>query len=264
MKHTPLDDPSALRDACPATMRALIEGTPIHDSSSSPQARVYYADAAGGLYLKRAAAGALAREATMTGYFHGLGIGARLLGYVGAEEDWMLTAALGGDDCTAARYLERPERLAETIGTLLRRLHETDASDCPMRDCMDRCRADVEANVEARLRHPPEASQMFGHASVEEAYRVASEGLGGLTGRVLLHGDYCLPNIMLDDWRLSGYIDVGGAGVGDRHVDVFWGAWTLMFNLHTDRYRNRFLDAYGRDVIDEEALAVVGAAAVFG
>ena len=32
----------------------------------------------------------------------------------------------------------------------------------------------------------------------------------------------------------------------------------------TDAYRDRFLDAYGRDKIDEEKLRIVAAAEVFG
>ena len=79
----------------------------------------------------------------------------------------------------------------------------------------------------------------------------------------LLHGDYCLPNVILDDWRFSGFIDLDHAGLSDRHIDVFWGAWTLWFNLHTSAYCNRFLDAYGRDVIDEGKLAAIAAMECF-
>ena len=69
---------------------------------------------------------------------------------------------------------------------------------------------------------------------------------------------------MLDDWRFSGFIDLGNGGVGDKHIDLFWGAWTLNFNLKTDKYRNRFLDAYGRSDIEEEIFRVIAAAEVFG
>jgi kanamycin kinase len=69
---------------------------------------------------------------------------------------------------------------------------------------------------------------------------------------------------MLEDWRFTGFIDVGNGGVGDRHVDLFWGAWTLCFNLGTDAYRARFLDAYGRDKAEEEKLRLIAAAEIFG
>ena len=90
------------------------------------------------------------------------------------------------------------------------------------------------------------------------------EGKDALQGKALLHGDYCLPNIILNDWKFSAFIDVGDGGVGDRHIDLFWGAWTLFFNLKTQAYRERFLDAYGRDQVNEELLKVVAAIAVFG
>jgi kanamycin kinase len=68
---------------------------------------------------------------------------------------------------------------------------------------------------------------------------------------------------MLDNWKPSGFIDVGGGGVGDRHVDLFWGKWTLNFNLKTDKYCDYFLDAYGRENFDEEMLRVIAAIEVF-
>jgi kanamycin kinase len=73
-----------------------------------------------------------------------------------------------------------------------------------------------------------------------------------------------LPNIILDSWKLSGFIDLGNVGVGDRHVDLFWGSWTLGFNLGTNAYKDYFFDAYGRDKIIPEKINVVAAAEVFG
>ena len=69
---------------------------------------------------------------------------------------------------------------------------------------------------------------------------------------------------MLENWRFSGFIDLDGAGIGDRHIDLFWGRWSLGFNLGTYEYSDRFFDAYGRDKINEDTLRVVAAAEVFG
>jgi kanamycin kinase len=46
--------------------------------------------------------------------------------------------------------------------------------------------------------------------------------------------------------------------------EAFRGSWILGFNLHTDAYRGRFFDAYGRDRVDEDLIRVVAAAEVFG
>ena len=52
--------------------------------------------------------------------------------------------------------------------------------------------------------------------------------------------------------------------MGDRHIDLFWGVWSLFFNLKTDAWGDRFLDVYGRDKIDKDILAAIAAFEVFG
>ena len=85
-----------------------------------------------------------------------------------------------------------------------------------------------------------------------------------LKNDTLIHGDYCLPNVMLDNWKFSAFIDVGNGGVGDKHIDLFWGVWTLWYNLKTHEYGDRFLDAYGGQNFDRDMLRVVAAYEVFG
>ena len=80
-----------------------------------------------------------------------------------------------------------------------------------------------------------------------------------LKSDILTHGDYCLPNIMLSNWKFSGFIDVGSGGLGDRHMDLLWGMWSLRFNLKTTRFCDRFLDAYGREDIEPELLRAIAA-----
>ena len=46
--------------------------------------------------------------------------------------------------------------------------------------------------------------------------------------------------------------------------DLFWGIWTLFFNLKTNDYCQRYLDVYGRDLVSEDALRTIAAIEVFG
>ena len=47
-------------------------------------------------------------------------------------------------------------------------------------------------------------------------------------------------------------------------VDILWGIWTLKYNLGIGKYSSRFMDAYGRDVIDEDKLRHIAAMEMFG
>ena len=248
----------------PRELRHFVSDARIYDSSSSPEAKVYFIDKENGYYLKSSGKGTLEKEAQMTGYFHAKALGPEVLQYITEGRDWLLTAAVDGEDCLHARYLADPQRLCDTLACELRRLHETGFTSCPVPDRT----ADYLAFAEKKYRegtydssHFPDS---FGYSSAREAYAVLSAGKDALQSRVLLHGDYCLPNVILKDWALSGFIDVGCGGVGDRHIDLFWGVWSLEFNLKTGRYRGRFLDAYGRDKADEDILKIIAAAEVFG
>ena len=78
----------------PKEIKNFISDAPIYDSSSSPEARVYFVDKEEGYYLKRANLGKLAKEAKMTHYFYSKGLGAEVLDYTANDRDWLLTALM--------------------------------------------------------------------------------------------------------------------------------------------------------------------------
>ena len=259
MKKTPI---SVNFNDFPEEFHPSLERARVFDSSCSPEARVYFLDLDGGFYLKTAAGGSLKKEALMDDYFFKKGLGApEVVRYLEGERDWLLTTHVAGEDCTHADYLADPKRLCDLLAVKLRELHETDFSGCPIIDHT----ANYLATAEKNYRNGQFDLSYFDETSTpDEAWHLLQEGKHLLKTDTLLHGDYCLPNVMLDNWNFSGFIDLGNGGVGDRHVDLYWGAWTLKFNLGTDEYRQRFFDAYGRDRVDEDVIRVVSAAEAFG
>ena len=253
----------SIPERLPDEIESFISSYPIYDSSCSPEARVYFIERDGGYYLKISERGTLEREAKMNGYFHSRGLGVRVMSYLSEERDYMLTERAEGEDLTHELYLADPKRLAISMGELLRSLHETDYVGCPIIRTPEYLET-VERNYKKGYFDLSLFGDKASFKSAEEAYRFVSENAHVLRADTLIHGDYCLPNILFEDWKFSKFIDLGGGGVGDRHIDLFWGAWTLNFNLKTDKFRDIFFDAYGRDVIDDLALRVIEAAEVFG
>ncbi len=261
MKRTPLSlDVSTI----PSQFHPWFADAGVFDSSCSHAARVYFLDKGPGYYLKTAPKGTLAREAALTQFFHSKGLGAEVLAYESLDADWMLTIRVRGEDCIDPQYIADPVRLCDTTAQLLRQLHETDFTGCPVADRTADYLANARRNWENKAYDASLFPDNWGYATAEEAWAELERNGKYLQQDTLLHGDYCLPNIMLDNWKFSAFIDLDAGGVGDKHIDLFWGMWSLQFNLKTDAYRERFLDAYGRDGICEDTFRTIAAAEVFG
>ena len=252
-------------DIYPREIRPFLNGAPAYDSSCSSSARVFFIDKEGGFFLKESVDGSLKTEAAMTKYFHSLHLSAEML-YYGTHDgkDYLVTRKVQGEDCVHPDYLADPKRLCDTTASILRKLHETTPEGCPVQDRNLTYVETVKQGISKRSYEPDLFAGMYNFGSFEEAQRTAEEGFSLMQRDALLHGDYCLPNIILDNWKLSGFIDVGCGGIGDRHIDILWGIWTLKYNLGTVQYTDRFLDAYGRDKIEIEKLRHLAAMEMIG
>ena len=68
---------------------------------------------------------------------------------------------------------------------------------------------------------------------------------------VFCHGDVCMPNFLYDHHELSAVLDVSGAGINDRYLDLSIAIRTLRYNLEatnqtmTKQDVQLFLDTYG-------------------
>ena len=247
----------------PHEIKSFLIGADIYDSSCSKLAKVYYIDKNQGYFLKITAAGDLKTENLMQKYFHSIGLTPAVLFYQTIEDkDYLITEKVYGEDCT--HYFNDPERLCDTIAANLRKLHEQPIADCPIQDRITGYVSAVH-NGHARGKYEHDLFKgLWEFSSVQDAWDAAKEGIQSLERNTLIHGDYCLPNIILNNWKLSGFIDLGRGGVGDRHIDVLWGIWTLKYNLGTAQYTDRFIDAYGRDFVNKDKLRCIAAMEMFG
>ena len=131
------------------------------------------------------------------GFFHEMG------------DDWLVTRAVRGVPLHDRSLGWEPERVATTLGEILRAMHGTDATGCPF-----------------GVRKP---------------------------GNVLVHGDYCLPNVLVEDGTLSALVDVGRAGLASPEIDLAAGVWTLQYN-YGPGFARPFLDAYGWPPMTDQAI----------
>lgn len=61
---------------------------------------------------------------------------------------------------------------------------------------------------------------------------------------VFTHGDYCVPNVILENGNLSGFVDWESAGVADRYQDIALLTRSILHNFGEDWTQNIF-EIYG-------------------
>ena len=126
-------------------------------------------------------------------------------------------------------YLEHPKELLRLLAEALKLLWSIDVSDCPRKCGIEEDLKEARYRVENHMTDPG----TFG----EDGFRNPEELLQWLEDNrpceepVLSHGDFCLPNIFLEGDRLSGFIDLGGTGVGDKWKDIALCYRSLKYNF---------------------------------
>ncbi len=139
------------------------------------------------------------------------------------ERQYLLMSRLPGRMACDAYYLERPDELAARLAEAIRMLWSIDVSDCPrVRDLdteLREARFRVENNlVNLELAEPA----TFGPGGFKDPEHLLDWLERNRPGYepALSHGDLCLPNILIDNGRISGLIDLGDTGIGDRWRDI--------------------------------------------
>lgn len=160
--------------------------------------------------------------------------------------EWMLTAALPGDDATTPHYLADPQVTVPLLAAGLRSFHNVDPAGCPfdyrMPVAVDHAAGRVAAGaVSAYGFHdvhdgltPATALARLQELNVEECQPV------------VCHGDYTPPNVLLDAGQVAGYLDLGEVGIADRWRDLAIATWSVTWNFGPG-YEDLFLDSYGAE-----------------
>lgn len=219
----------------PVKIRDLCHNAAVYDSSCHSGAKVFYIDS--GYYLKINEKDTLADEARLNRIFYERGLGVEVIEYISADRDYLVIRSAKGEDLI--QCLDEPEKVCKILAESLRLLHSQPID-----------------NAGVSIRH-----QQYVKLSRQNHTDLAVNEI--LIADTLIHGDACLPNIIQNNGKFYTFIDLGMAGAGDRHIDLYWAIWSLQYNFDTDKYADLFLDMYGRDDVSEEKLRVIAACEQF-
>ena len=171
----------------------------------------------------------------------------------GAE--WMLTRALEGQDATLTSL--EPARVVCVLADALHLLHATPLENCPFDQQLKIKLEEARIRLEAgRIDSEDFDAENMGQGA-RELYQTLLERRPLNEDWVFCHGDYCLPNIVLHEQGvLSGFVDVGRAGIADRYQDLALVTRSLEGH-HNPRFHGLsalFLERYGLEHLEQDKL----------
>lgn len=236
----------------------LFENSIIYDSSSSDDSRVYrIKNKNSEIFIKVSHKNSLYDEYIMTKYFHDIGLSAKVLDYKSYDYDYLITEKINGENCIDTQYLNNPNRLVETLAMILKNLHQLKTNTVPRYFRTNEYINKVKINYKNNYFQKEYFAPIISFDSIEKSYEFINKNCHKLNNNTLVHGDYCLPNIILNNWDFSGFIDLGLAGQGDKHFDIFWGMWSIYYNTKDINYSKKFLKLYGSNNFDYDLLKVI-------
>ena len=146
-------------------------------------------------------------------------------------------------------HRQHPDELVRLLAAGLKEMHSLEISDCPFDQTLEAKLNKVRAKLERGL---VDEDDLERRQQVQDLYDVLLAAKPASEDLVFTHGDYCLPNIILKDGRLSGFIDLGRAGVADRYVDLALAVRSLQYNGYgAPQLLDLFFHTYGLKDIDQ-------------
>ncbi len=254
----------------PEAIRSYTENRQLTDVSMGYSGATIYriengAPDGGNLFLKimpRSALKSIRHETEVTRWLAGkLPVPTVLAFEENAFGEFMVMTEIRGRDLVRTTELS-PEYVVTLYANALKKVHAVPIADCPflksnevyIKEALHNCDAGL---VKLEYVHDSRAGMdLAGLRKMLLDTPVPHEDF------VFAHGDYCFPNVLLDENNnLSGFIDFSNGGVSDRFVDIASGIRSTLYNMRNtynvpheamQSYVDLFLRTYGVEADKEK------------
>jgi aminoglycoside phosphotransferase len=168
--------------------------------------------------------------------------------------DYLLTREIPGIDASDALHGRDIERLVALLADGMRRIHRLPIAACPFDHGLEARIAAARERMRRGLVDEEDFDAICQGRTAEDLFQEILRTRPAGEDLVFTHGDYCLPNILLDGGQLSGFIDWGRAGVADRYQDLALAARSLAHNFGAAGVPQLF-EAYGIPLPNSDKIA---------
>jgi aminoglycoside phosphotransferase len=165
------------------------------------------------------------------------------------SNEYLLITEVAGVNASDNLHSSNVPLMIREIAMGLRMVHAVNIGDCPFHYGLDIRLEQARERVHKQLVDEEDFDDVRkGQKAVNLFVQLISQKPSG-EDLVFTHGDYCLPNIIVYEGKVNGFIDWGRAGIADRYQDIALAVRSITRNFGKE-YIEMFLQGYGLTQLD--------------
>lgn len=135
------------------------------------------------------------------------------------------------------------EDVVRIYGESLKLIHSIDVKECPINADDETMLKRAKTNLELGM-NTENMEDEYKDLSPYDLYNKLLSLKPEINENVFVHGDYCFDNIIINNNKLNGIIDVGRGGIGDKYKDIALAVRNIRGDFG-EKWLNLFFDTYG-------------------
>lgn len=148
--------------------------------------------------------------------------------------NYILMSRLSGEMSCSEKNLQDINKLVIALADGLKMLWNVDINNCPFMNNLDAILKIAKYNIDNNL---VDIDDFNDDTLGEDGFKDVDDLYDFLLSNkpeedcVFTHGDYCLPNVFMENGSVSGFLDLGKAGIADRWQDIALCVRSLKYNV---------------------------------
>lgn len=169
------------------------------------------------------------------------------------DADYLLMTRINGKMACDEEFMSDVRMLVKILADGIKQMWQVNISDCPINQNLNNKLECAKDRIESKTVNINEwEPSIVGSYRFETPMQLYDWLIKNQPTEELVfsHGDYCLPNVFIDNNKLSGFIDLGHAGIADKWQDIALCYRSLKHNFN-GKFSNRIIDDFDHCILFE-------------
>lgn len=132
---------------------------------------------------------------------------------------YLLTQGLSGIPAYKVKKNKTKQRI-KVIALALKKFHSVSINECPVDNSLTKDLEQIRKYIELDVIDDKKFLVYSKGKSIKSVFNILEKQKKNMHNNTFIHGDFCLPNLLIDSNNDFSFIDLGDAGVGDKYKDL--------------------------------------------